>query len=107
MSCVQLQGEASICIPNCLRTNTILYDRTNCFEPFLLTESGDFWDLVEVNLRGPVDLTRIVLPGMIERNRGCFIYVSSIAAAFSWPYVSILLLLFLHANVHAIPDNAL
>ncbi len=37
--------------------------------------------LVALNLLGPVRLTRLLLPGMLERGRGHLVYVTSIAGA--------------------------
>jgi NAD(P)-dependent dehydrogenase (short-subunit alcohol dehydrogenase family) len=42
-----------------------------------LTESEDWWSVMETNLKGPVDLTRLLLPGMLKRNSGTFIYHAS------------------------------
>lgn len=43
------------------------------------------WDtMVETNIKGLMHITRHVLPGMVERNRGHIINMGSIAG--SWPY---------------------
>jgi uncharacterized protein len=40
---------------------------------------GEIDRALEVNLRGPVQLTRALLPGMLERRRGHILFVSSLA----------------------------
>jgi short-subunit dehydrogenase len=46
----------------------------------LAEQSGDALDhVLTVNLRAPVQLTRIVLPGMLQRGRGRLVFVTSIA----------------------------
>jgi len=48
------------------------------------------WDLsYRVNLRGPVLLARAFLPGMLERNRGIFVCVSSVGEAYMGAYESL------------------
>jgi hypothetical protein len=42
-----------------------------------LSTSEDWWSVMETNLKGPVDLTRLLVPGMLKRNTGTFIYHSS------------------------------
>lgn len=54
---------------------------SNTFQPFHLTDPVEWWDILELNLRAPVELTRLVLPEMKERNSGTIIYTSSRAAA--------------------------
>jgi NAD(P)-dependent dehydrogenase (short-subunit alcohol dehydrogenase family) len=45
------------------------------------------WDLsYRVNLRGPVLLAREFLPGMLQRDRGVFVCVSSVGGAYMGPY---------------------
>lgn len=46
--------------------------------------STDWWRTVEINLRGPYLCARAVIPGMIERQSGRIIMVSSNIAF--WPY---------------------
>lgn len=54
---------------------------SNTFQPFHLTDPVEWWDIMELNLRAPVELTRLALPEMRERNSGTIIYTSSRAAA--------------------------
>jgi NAD(P)-dependent dehydrogenase (short-subunit alcohol dehydrogenase family) len=42
-----------------------------------LSTSEDWWSVMETNLKGPVDLTRLLVPGMLKRNTGTFIYHAS------------------------------
>jgi 2-hydroxycyclohexanecarboxyl-CoA dehydrogenase len=45
--------------------------------PFLETDE-DLWDrLIDINLRGPIRLTKAVLPQMVERQRGRIVNISS------------------------------
>jgi NADP-dependent 3-hydroxy acid dehydrogenase YdfG len=47
------------------------------FDTFAVSWEKDWWGLIETNLKGPTDLTRLVLPSMIKRNTGKLIYISS------------------------------
>jgi NADP-dependent 3-hydroxy acid dehydrogenase YdfG len=47
------------------------------FDKFAISKEKDWWGLIETNLKGPTDFTRLVLPGMIKRNTGKLIYISS------------------------------
>jgi NAD(P)-dependent dehydrogenase (short-subunit alcohol dehydrogenase family) len=42
-----------------------------------LSTSEDWWSVMETNLKGPVDLTRLLVPGMLKRKSGTFIYHAS------------------------------
>ena len=46
------------------------------------------WEVIEVNLRGPMGFIRAVLPSMISRQTGCIINVVSVLATISLPYFS-------------------
>jgi NADP-dependent 3-hydroxy acid dehydrogenase YdfG len=48
------------------------------------SSESDIDELVDVNLRGLLHLTRLVLPGMVERDRGHIINVSSIAGVYNF-----------------------
>ncbi|MGF1426839.1 SDR family NAD(P)-dependent oxidoreductase [Kitasatospora sp. LaBMicrA B282] len=45
--------------------------------PFWEADLGQWWQVVEVNLRGPVNLMRSVLPGMVARRRGRVVNLNS------------------------------
>jgi short-subunit dehydrogenase len=55
---------------------------------------GTLWELsdeeadgiLETNLHAPIRLTRLVLPGMLERKRGAIVHVSSMAGKSGAPY---------------------
>lgn len=48
------------------------------------SESGDIDELIDVNLRGLLQLTRLVLPGMVERDCGHIVNISSIAGTYNF-----------------------
>jgi NADP-dependent 3-hydroxy acid dehydrogenase YdfG len=48
------------------------------------SSEDDIDELIDVNLRGLLQLTRLVLPGMVERDRGHVINVSSIAGVYNF-----------------------
>lgn len=45
--------------------------------PFWEADLAQWWDVVETNLRGPVNVDRAVLPGMVARGRGRIVNLSS------------------------------
>jgi 3-oxoacyl-[acyl-carrier protein] reductase len=47
------------------------------FDKFAVSRERDWWGLIETNLKGPTDFTRLCLPSMIKRNTGKLIYISS------------------------------
>ena len=49
-------------------------------------DHAEWWETVEVNLRGTYLCTRAVLPGMVERRQGRVVNVVSNAGAHRWPY---------------------
>lgn len=51
----------------------------------ILDSSGDDIDeLVDVNLRSLLQLTRLILPGMVERDKGHIVNISSIAGVYNF-----------------------
>jgi len=46
---------------------------------------ADWETMIETNVTGLVRVTRAVLPGMVERNRGDVINISSVAASYPYP----------------------
>ncbi|KIW19445.1 hypothetical protein PV08_00017 [Exophiala spinifera] len=61
---------------------------TNTFMPFTMTDPDDWWYSLEINLKSPTELTRIVLPQMRKRNSGKIIYTSSRAAVADLPWTT-------------------
>ncbi|KAJ5728878.1 uncharacterized protein N7483_003386 [Penicillium malachiteum] len=66
----------------------ILNAGNNVFQPFHLTEADGWWDVMELNVRAPVELTRLVLPEMMERNEGSIVFTSSRAAKADLPFTT-------------------
>ncbi|KAI5194255.1 hypothetical protein E4T38_09624 [Aureobasidium subglaciale] len=62
------------------RDTKIPIDRLIAFMPFTMTDPKDWWYSLEINLKSPTELTRLVLPQMRKRNSGTIIYTSSRAA---------------------------
>ena len=54
-------------------------------EPAQSASLQDWDDMIETNVRGLVQCTRAVLPGMVARNRGHIVNVGSIAATYPYP----------------------
>ena len=52
--------------------------------PFLKAEADDIDLLIDVNLRAVLHLCRLVVPGMVERDRGHVVNISSIAGAYNF-----------------------
>ncbi len=58
------------------------------FGPLWENDPDAWWRCLEVNLRGPYLCCREILPGMIERKRGCIINVASGAGTYVIPDMS-------------------
>jgi NAD(P)-dependent dehydrogenase (short-subunit alcohol dehydrogenase family)/uncharacterized protein YndB with AHSA1/START domain len=54
--------------------------------PFWETDTDQWWQALEVNLRGPVHCSRAVLPGMVARHQGRIVNIAS--SAIPVPYFS-------------------
>ena len=50
------------------------------FQNFVDTDPKDWEALIDINLRGPLNMHHLVLPGMLERGRGRIVNISSDAA---------------------------
>jgi NAD(P)-dependent dehydrogenase (short-subunit alcohol dehydrogenase family) len=56
------------------------------FLTFDIARPEEYWDIITLNLKGPMDLTRLVLPSMIERNTGVIICNTTTGAVDNYPY---------------------
>jgi 3-hydroxy acid dehydrogenase / malonic semialdehyde reductase len=54
-------------------------------DPAYRASLADWEDMVAVNVSGMMRMTRALLPGMVERNRGHIINMSSVAAVYPYP----------------------
>ena len=54
--------------------------------PFVDSDPGEWWRVLEVNVRGPMLCTRAVLPGMLARSRGRVVNVAT--GVLPYPYLS-------------------
>ncbi len=45
--------------------------------------------LIQLNLTGPIELTRLLLPGMLQRKRGHIVNISSIGGRIGFPYTEV------------------
>ncbi|KAJ9659592.1 hypothetical protein H2198_003005 [Neophaeococcomyces mojaviensis] len=66
----------------------VLNAGTNLFQPFHQTKASEWWDQMNLNIRAPVELTRMLIPQFMTRNSGCIIYTSSRAAVNHFPFTS-------------------
>ncbi|HSL72675.1 MAG TPA: SDR family oxidoreductase, partial [Longimicrobiales bacterium] len=56
--------------------------------PLAEADVAEWWQCLEINLRGPMLWSRLVLPDMIQRKRGRIINVAGGAGAVAIPYMS-------------------
>jgi NAD(P)-dependent dehydrogenase (short-subunit alcohol dehydrogenase family) len=73
-------GPVDLLVNNAARAGTV--------GPIAATDPDEWWQTLEVNLRGPLYCSRAVLPGMLARGRGRIVNVSSGAGFAAWPMVS-------------------
>ncbi|KAK4947783.1 hypothetical protein LTR10_013291 [Elasticomyces elasticus] len=66
----------------------VLSAGSNTFMPFHHHDAQSWWDLMELNVRAPVSLTRHVLPSMKQRNSGTIVFLSSRAAVADLPWTT-------------------
>ena len=57
--------------------------------PFDGYSAADVDDVLGVNLIGPIELTRLLLPEMLERGRGHIVNISSLAGSMGFPYTEV------------------
>ena len=51
--------------------------------PFIHTPFEEWWNVMEVNVKGAIELTSLAIKDMKRRNEGAIIFVSSRAATLS------------------------
>jgi NAD(P)-dependent dehydrogenase (short-subunit alcohol dehydrogenase family) len=73
-------GPIDLLVNNAARAGTV--------GPIATTDPDEWWQTLEVNLRGPLYCSHAVLPGMLARRRGRIVNVSSGAGFAAWPMVS-------------------
>jgi NADP-dependent 3-hydroxy acid dehydrogenase YdfG len=57
--------------------------------PFDQYTAADVDDVLALNLSGPIELTRLLMPGMLERGRGHVVNISSLAGSMGFPYTEV------------------
>jgi 3-hydroxy acid dehydrogenase / malonic semialdehyde reductase len=54
-------------------------------EPAYETDLDDWETMVDTNIKGLMFFTRLILPGMVKRNRGHIVNIGSVAASYPYP----------------------
>lgn len=71
----------------------LLINNAGVFPPdyrnFHLYDEVEFLNIVNVNILGVLNFAKMVLPGMVNRERGCIVNISSSAGCASSPYMNI------------------
>ena len=75
--CVVKLGEVDVLVNNAGYGDFVTFD---------VAREEDYWDTVVLNLKGPMDLTRLVLPGMITRDTGVIICNTTTGAVDNYPF---------------------
>lgn len=70
----QSLGPLDIVVPNA---------GSSIIRPFEFTLFDDWWSIMEINLKAPMMLARMVLEGMQKRNSGSIIFISSMSGILS------------------------
>lgn len=70
----QSLGPLDIVVPNA---------GSSIIRPFEFTPFDDWWSIMEINLKAPMMLARMVLEGMQKRNSGSIIFISSMSGILS------------------------
>ncbi len=75
-------------LPDELRKIDILVNNAGCafgVAPAWEADLDDWQGMVELNINSLLRLTRLVLPGMVERNRGHIVNLGSVAGSYPYP----------------------
>src|ERR1051326_7854972 len=56
---------------------------------FHLYTTDEVEALIQLNLTGPIELTRLLLPGMLQRKRGHIVNISSMGGRIGFPYTEV------------------
>lgn len=70
----QSLGPLDIVVPNA---------GSSIIRPFEFTLFDDWWSIMEINLKAPMMLARMVLEGKQKRNSGSIIFISSMSGILS------------------------
>lgn len=54
-------------------------------EPAHEANLDDWYQMIDTNIKGLITVTRLILPGMVERNSGHIINIGSIAGTYAYP----------------------
>ena len=84
LRCSFFQVEEKLGSPDILICNA----GTNTFMPFHMTDPTQWWKEMEIMVKAPTELTRMILPCMQKRNSGVIIYTSSRAAKADLPWTA-------------------
>ena len=75
--CVDKLGEVDVLVNNAGWGDFLTFD---------IARPEEYWDTIVLNLKGPMDLTRIVLPAMIKRDTGVIICNTTTGAVDNYPF---------------------
>ena len=75
-------------LPDGLRDISILVNNAGCahgMDPAWEAKAEDWQSMVDLNISALLRMTRAVLPGMVERDRGHIINIGSVAGSYPYP----------------------